>query len=53
MIPPLLKGRVVIPYLGANRAQAGLEMDGDRATWKFGTPEGHGESGERPFVTRA
>ncbi|HZZ92208.1 MAG TPA: AsmA family protein [Usitatibacter sp.] len=44
MIPPLFTGRVVIPYLGANRAQAGLEMDGDRATWKFGTPEGHGES---------
>src|SRR4051812_18829365 len=44
MIPPLLRGRVVIPYLGANRAQAGLEMDGDRATWKFGNPEGKGES---------
>src|SRR4051812_44330789 len=44
MIPPLLKGRVVIPYLGANRAESGLEMDGDRATWKFGTPEGKGES---------
>ena len=44
MIPPLLRGRVVIPYLGANRAQAGLEMDGDRATWKFGNAEGKGES---------
>jgi len=33
---PLLKGMVVIPYLGANRATAGLEMDGDRATWRFG-----------------
>jgi uncharacterized protein involved in outer membrane biogenesis len=44
MIPPLLRGRLVIPYLGASRAQAGLEMDGDRATWKFGTPEGKGEN---------
>jgi AsmA family protein len=33
---PLLKGRFVIPYLGANRANAGLEMDGERATWRFG-----------------
>jgi uncharacterized protein involved in outer membrane biogenesis len=44
MIPPLLRGRVVIPYLGANRAQAGLEIDGERATWKFGDSEGKGES---------
>ena len=44
MVPPLLRGRVVIPYLGANRAQSGLEMDGDQATWKFGTPEGKGET---------
>jgi uncharacterized protein involved in outer membrane biogenesis len=44
MIPPLFRGQVVIPYLGANRAQAGVETDGERATWKFGTPEGHGES---------
>ena len=33
---PLLKGMVVIPYLGANRATAGLETDGKRATWRFG-----------------
>ena len=33
---PLLKGMVVIPYLGASRAVAGLEMDGERATWRFG-----------------
>ena len=44
MVPPLFRGRVVIPYLGANRAQSGLEMDGDQATWKFGTPEGKGET---------
>ena len=48
MVPPLLRGRVVIPYLGANRAQSGLEMNGDQATWKFGTPEGKGET--RLFV---
>ena len=33
---PLLKGMVVIPYLGANRAVSGLEVDGERATWRFG-----------------
>ena len=44
MVPPLFRGRVVIPYLGANRAQSGLEMDGEQATWKFGTPEGKGET---------
>lgn len=33
---PLLRGRVVVQYLGANRAEAGLEMDGERATWRFG-----------------
>lgn len=35
-IPPLLAGRVVVPYLGARRASAGLELDGKRATWRFG-----------------
>lgn len=35
-VMPLLKGMVVIPYLGASRAQAGLEIDGERATWRFG-----------------
>jgi uncharacterized protein involved in outer membrane biogenesis len=35
-IPPLLAGRVVVPYLGARRAAAGLELDGKRATWRFG-----------------
>ena len=33
---PLFKGMFVIPYLGARKANAGLEMDGDRATWRFG-----------------
>lgn len=35
-IPPLFTGRIVLPYLGARRASAGLEMDGKRATWRFG-----------------
>jgi uncharacterized protein involved in outer membrane biogenesis len=35
-IPPLLQGRVIVPYMGARRASAGLEMDGKRATWRFG-----------------
>ena len=33
---PLLRGMVVIPYLGAARADAGLETDGQKATWRFG-----------------
>ncbi len=35
-VPPLFGGRVVVPYLGAHRATAGLEIDGERATWRFG-----------------
>lgn len=35
-VPPLFTGRVVVPYLGAARARAGLELDGKRATWRFG-----------------
>lgn len=35
-VPPLFKGKVVVPYLGARRATAGLELDGKRATWRFG-----------------
>ena len=35
-VPPLFAGRVLIPYLGARKAEAGLEMDEDRATWRFG-----------------
>lgn len=38
-VGPLLAGRVVMPYLGANRATAGLEMDSKRATWRFGKGE--------------
>jgi AsmA family protein len=34
-VPPLFAKRVVIPYLGASQARAGLEMDGKRATWRF------------------
>lgn len=33
---PLLKGYVIVPYLGARRATAGIEMNGDQGTWKFG-----------------
>ncbi|HUP98365.1 MAG TPA: AsmA family protein [Usitatibacter sp.] len=33
---PLFTGRIVVQYLGARRANAGLEMDGERATWRFG-----------------
>src|SRR3954464_5171667 len=43
MIPPLLRGRVVIPYLGANRAQARLEMDGGPPPGKSGDPRGKAE----------
>ncbi|HET7731338.1 MAG TPA: AsmA family protein [Usitatibacter sp.] len=35
-VGPLFAGKVVIPYLGARRAEAGLEIDGERATWRFG-----------------
>ena len=35
-IPPLFTGKVIVPYLGAAEATAGLEMDGKRATWRFG-----------------
>jgi uncharacterized protein involved in outer membrane biogenesis len=43
-IPPLFRGKVVVPYLGAAVATAGLEMDGKRATWRFGEPK----EGEEP-----
>ncbi|HYC35343.1 MAG TPA: AsmA family protein [Usitatibacter sp.] len=35
-VPPLFRGLVVLPYLGARQAKAGLQMDGERATWRFG-----------------
>jgi len=42
---PLFRRKLVIPFLGAERASAGLETDGERATWRFG----EGGSGESPF----
>jgi AsmA family protein len=36
MIPPLFARRIVIPHLGARQARSGLEMEGERATWRFG-----------------
>ncbi|HSN21861.1 MAG TPA: AsmA family protein [Usitatibacter sp.] len=35
-VPPLFAGKVVIPYLEARSAVAGLEMQSRRATWRFG-----------------
>ena len=35
-VPPLFVGRYVIPYLEARQASADLEVQGDRATWRFG-----------------
>lgn len=35
-VPPLLRGLIVVPRIGASRATAGLEMNGDQATWRFG-----------------
>jgi uncharacterized protein involved in outer membrane biogenesis len=39
MVPPLFTGRVVVPYIGARHATAGLELDGKRATWRFSKRE--------------
>jgi len=36
LLGPLFTGRIVVPYVGARRATAGLELDGRRATWRFG-----------------
>ena len=36
---PLLEWRIVVPYLGARRAELGLETNGDQATWRFGHEE--------------
>ena len=33
---PLFKGMVVVPYVRAQKAEAGLEVEGDKATWRFG-----------------
>ncbi len=35
-VPPLFSGRVVIPYLEAASAVAGLEVRNERASWRFG-----------------
>ena len=50
-VTPLFVGKVVIPYVGARHATAGLEMDGDKATWKFGKA-GQGDGPSRLFITR-
>ena len=45
LVGPLFTGRIVVPYVGARHATAGLELDGTRATWRFGDKgEGEGES---------
>ena len=38
-VPPLFRRVVVIPFLSARTATAGLEIDGPRATWRFGGDE--------------
>ena len=38
-VPPLFRRLVVIPFLSARTAKAGLEIDGTRATWRFGGDE--------------
>ncbi|HXS52161.1 MAG TPA: AsmA family protein [Usitatibacter sp.] len=35
-VPPLFAGRILIPYVEARSAVAGLEMKNDRASWRFG-----------------
>ena len=35
-VPPLFGRRLVVPYLEARKAEAGLELKGDQATWRFG-----------------
>jgi uncharacterized protein involved in outer membrane biogenesis len=45
-VAPLFERRLVVPYLGASEATAGLEQDGERATWRFGP----GDAGESPFT---
>lgn len=50
-VGPLFVGKVVIPYAGMRRATAGLEMDGEKATWKFGNAS-HDQGESRLFVQR-
>jgi uncharacterized protein involved in outer membrane biogenesis len=33
---PLFKGLFVVPYIRARKAEAGLEVEGEKATWRFG-----------------
>ena len=33
---PLFTGRILVEYLGARKALAGLEVQGESATWRFG-----------------
>ena len=44
LVPPLFAGKVVIPYLEARGAVAGLEMQGERASWRFGNESTNGPS---------
>jgi AsmA family protein len=46
---PLLRKLIVIPYFSARKVVAGLEQDGDRATWRFGDG---GEEQPSPFVIK-
>lgn len=48
-ILPLFKRHIVIPYFSARTATAGLEQDGDRATWRFGDG---GEAQRSPFLIK-
>ena len=45
---PLLRRQFVIPYFSAKTATAGLEQNGERATWRFGG----GEEKPSPFVIK-
>jgi uncharacterized protein involved in outer membrane biogenesis len=35
-VGPLFKGRLMVPFLEARKAEAGLETKGEQATWRFG-----------------
>lgn len=48
-IAPLFRRLVVIPYFSARTATAGLEQDGDRATWRFGDG---GDAQRSPFLIK-
>ena len=47
-VVPLLRRQIVIPYFSAKSATAGLEQNGERATWRFGG----GEQKPSPFVIK-